>query len=421
VLIRLFALVTAAGIAAAAQTSPLTLEDCLRLALAAQSTVSIARQQTEIARLGLTQARAGFLPQAHVANGFIYNSPLRSDRSTFSFLPLNGIREYSTLFTGAAEIDTSGRLRAGLQRARADIDIAGANLRLAERDLRRAVSASYFHLLLTRRLVQVTEDALAEARSFEARTKLLFSQGEVAQADVVKAAAQTAFLEQALNAVQLDAELANHDLASFWTSAVSDRLAVQDLLSRAPEPPAAPEAGTPFMRRLEFNVLDAERRGTLAEARRARADLYPQLSFVFQYGVDSSRYSFADRGYATFVNLNVPIFDWFKARSAARQFQIHAQQIDANRQITERTLSKEYQSALARVKMIYLQISLTDAQVKASDDNLKLSRIRYEGGEGSTLDVVAAQNQLAQARTNYYTALAGYLNARADLEVATGR
>ena len=47
--------------------------------------------------------------------------------------------------------------------------------------------------------------------------------------------------------------------------------------------------------------------------------------------------------------------------------------------------------------------------------------MRYEGGEGLALDVVAAQNQLAQARTNYYTAVAGYLNAKADLEVATGR
>ena len=49
------------------------------------------------------------------------------------------------------------------------------------------------------------------------------------------------------------------------------------------------------------------------------------------------------------------------------------------------------------------------------------SRVRYEGGEGLALDVVAAQNQLAQARTNYYTTLVNYLNARADLEVAAGK
>jgi len=50
-----------------------------------------------------------------------------------------------------------------------------------------------------------------------------------------------------------------------------------------------------------------------------------------------------------------------------------------------------------------------------------MSRIRYEGGEGLALDVVTAQNQLSQARTNYYTAIVDYLNAKADLEVASGQ
>jgi outer membrane protein len=59
--------------------------------------------------------------------------------------------------------------------------------------------------------------------------------------------------------------------------------------------------------------------------------------------------------------------------------------------------------------------------VKLSEESLQLSRIRYEGGEGSALEVVDAQNQLTQARTNYYTALAGCWNAKIDLEVATGQ
>jgi len=50
-----------------------------------------------------------------------------------------------------------------------------------------------------------------------------------------------------------------------------------------------------------------------------------------------------------------------------------------------------------------------------------MSRIRYEGGEGTALEVVDAENQLVQAYTNYYTALAGCWNAKIELEVATGQ
>ena len=60
-------------------------------------------------------------------------------------------------------------------------------------------------------------------------------------------------------------------------------------------------------------------------------------------------------------------------------------------------------------------------QPPVSEENLRMSHIRYEGGEGLASEVVTAQNQLAQARSNYYSALAGCWNAKMDLEVATGQ
>ena len=121
------------------------------------------------------------------------------------------------------------------------------------------------------------------------------------------------------------------------------------------------------------------------------------------------------------VNLNIPIFDWFKARNASRQFQARSQQVEANRAISERTFSREYETALARVKQYYALIAATDNQRKLAEEDLMLSRLRYEGGEGSALDVVTSQSQLAQARSNYITNLTNYLNARVDLEVTAGR
>ena len=60
-----------AGFPASAQV--LTLEDCVRLALTAPSSVTVARQETDIARAGVGVARAGFLPQARIDSSFAYN------------------------------------------------------------------------------------------------------------------------------------------------------------------------------------------------------------------------------------------------------------------------------------------------------------------------------------------------------------
>jgi OMF family outer membrane factor len=267
----------------------------------------------------------------------------------------------------------------------------------------------------------VSQDALSEAQSFERRARLLFENGEVAQADVIKAGAQLAFLDQTANTARLEADLANHALAAFWTSSVADPLSVPGALDQPVSPPESARAPAPYFSRPELERLDAERRGFRAEARRVRAELFPQANVVFQYGIDSLRLRIADRGYAAFVNIGLPVFDWLRTRSQARQFDLRARQVDANRAIAERTFSKDYEDARTRVEQFHRQVSLSRDQVRLSEENLRLARVRYDGGEGLALDVVAAQNQLAQARTNYYTAVANYLNARADLEVASGR
>jgi outer membrane protein len=407
---------------------PLSLEDCIRLAQNAQSSIGIALQESEIARYGVDRARAGFLPQALLNNAYTYNSPQLHNPDEFSFIALNGIREYNTQLTAIQELDISGRLRAELARARADRDAATATLKLSRRDLKRAVSAGFYRVLLARHLVQSAKDALAEAQAFADRTQLLYEKGEAAHADVLKASSQVALLEQSLSAAQLDAEIANHELASFWTDAVTDELVLEDPLTQPP-PSLESMIGTTgesrvsnqYLRRPEFGLLDAQQQGFLADARQAHANLLPQANIVFQYGIDSQHLRISDRGYAAFVTLDVPLFDWFKTQNQARQFQLRARQVQITREVATRTYSKEYQDALSRVKSLVRQVSVAKDQVRLSEENLQMSRIRYEGGEGLAIEVVDAQNQLAQANTNYYTALAGCWNAKIDLEVATGQ
>lgn len=416
-----------AAIAGAAPqaSEPLSLEDCIRLAIESPSPVQLADDQTEIAARALDSARAGLYPQSHAAGGFVYNSPLRgsSGSDVQSFVSLDGIRVYNALVTAVQELDTSGRIRASVARARANQDAAAAGLALSRRDLKRAVAGAYYRLLLSRRLTRVASDSLEEARSFEERTKLLFGRGEAARADVVKASAETAFLEQAVQAAGLQARMANQELASFWTTSVDDPLNVRDVLDDPlPSPPEKSGEGTaPYLGRAELDLLDAQRRGFLADSRGTRAELYPQTSFVFQFGINSQRFDFTDHGYAAFATVSVPLFDWHRIRNTARQFELQARQVETERAITERTFSLEYYGALARAQMIFTQIDSTRDQVSLSRENLRLSRIRYEGGEGLALDVVAAQDQLTLAASNYYSTVTRYLTSLVDVEVASGR
>ena len=127
----------------------LTLADCIRLANSAPSAVTVARQEARIAALGVTVARANFLPHSGLIGGAVYNSP-RPDRQ--AFVSFNGAREYITQAGVGVELDTSGRLRAAYERAKVDRDLARTGMQISERDLRRAVTIAFYRVLTTRKL-----------------------------------------------------------------------------------------------------------------------------------------------------------------------------------------------------------------------------------------------------------------------------
>jgi len=401
----------------------LGLEDCIRLAFAARSPVTAARQQTEIAALEVDRARAALRPVASMTGAFTQTSELAEGSNVPKFVALNGHREYLSVATATQEIDTSGRLRADRDRARAAQAASASSLRVAERDLRRAVAGSYHRALLARHLAAAAREGLAESRTFEARTRLLFAGGEAARADVVKAQAQTAFLEQSTAAAELDSELALHELLAHWTTEVTTPVQLRDDLDQLPPPPplADPSVPEPFRARPELLRSSAERDSLLADAKRARAERLPQASVMFQYGIDSLHFDWADHGYALFVNLDIPIFDWSKSKKAAQQLELQAQQVDATREVEARGFSREYQDALSRVRLLHVQLGSCRAQVSLSEENLRLARVRYDGGEGLALDVVGAQTQLIQARDNLYTTGARYLESLLDLDLASGK
>ena len=94
-----------------AQTAPLTLDQCIQLAQNAPSNVAIARQQTVIARYGLTAAKAGLYPLLTLQNGYIYTTP---GPDGFRFVSLNAPREFVNQGQMDLNIDTSGRIRADI-------------------------------------------------------------------------------------------------------------------------------------------------------------------------------------------------------------------------------------------------------------------------------------------------------------------
>lgn len=408
--------------ASTASSSPRTLEQYIDAARKAPSTVQHARLLQRSAQANVNAARANFLPILTVNNTFAYNSPLLYAPGQFSYVALNGVHEYSTLGNAALELDASGRLRALLDRARANRDIATANVEISDRDLVRLVTTAYFHVVLARHLLASANENLQAARDFEERVKKLEAAGEVAHADTIKASLEVALMEKTAQSSALEAELASHELASYYTTDTATAVNVADELDVSVPPPPMPLTGaSPYLKRPELRSLAAEAFGFHADARQMRAKLLPQVTLQAQYGIDSTRYSFRDRGYALFGHLDIPVFDWFRSYNEMRAYTFQARQAENDIAVARRTYSKEYQDALSSVASSYQQTQTAERELQLAKENVRLSMLRYTGGEGSATEVVTSQQQLTQAQIDWYSARANYSNAQSALKVASGQ
>ncbi len=420
---RVGIVVLMAGVASAQQPGQvLTLDDCLKLAEAQFSLAERARLDERSAGELVRQARAGFLPQAAWANSFIYNSPSRINPGEFSFLGLNGIREYISQPAINQELDVSGRLRAQLQAGRAELAAARARTAITVRDLRLAVREAYYGLLEARHNVEAAQRNVDEAETFARRTRLMADNGEAARADVVKADVQLAARRRDLYAAQNEAVNAGIRLKSFWSSDLAQPPDVADTFFQVPtEQDYLNWDVSMIQRRSEFSLLDASEQAARAEARLARSERRPTFNLEYNYGIDSTHVSIADRGFTVAATLRFVLFDWGHSRSRERQAEYARNQVVIDRQISLRNFTGAFYTERNNVELAVKQMAEGKRETELARESLRLARLRYDAGETTALEVVDAQNTLASAEIAYNAVIFNYHMARARLEVATGQ
>ena len=67
------------------------------------------------------------------------------------------------------------------------------------------------------------------------------------------------------------------------------------------------------------------------------------------------------------------------------------------------------------------QLASLDASVTEAEESLRLTELRYKGGDGTVFEVVDAQNTLLAAETARADGVVRYQLALANLQTLTGR
>ena len=404
-------------------STPLTLDEALRLANAQASTFQNAILNERLAEEDVRQAQAAFLPKVSAPLSYIYTSPALGlppgEPRAPSFIANNAINEYEALLNVSGDIDIAGKMRANLAKNRALLAAAHAGTEVAKRALAQAVIESYYGLSLAIAQRQAAEE-------FEHITSLLMSGGEVAPVDLTRSQLQTLKRRDELEQAVASEQIAAGALRVLVGYEFNRPILTTDLALAIPTDAEYQQfRADDVSRRPEFTQLEQQLRAARQEIKIARADRLPSLSYSVNGGFDTDSLRGPrlkeHSGVSAAISLSIPIFDWGASLSRERQARLRAEIDENERTLALRGFTQQFYAARAQATSAAARISLAREGVIKAQDNLAASIARYRAGEAQIVEVTDAQTTLVEQRSALYQAIFDYQTALARLRQATGQ
>jgi outer membrane protein TolC len=125
-------------------------------------------------------------------------------------------------------------------------------------------------------------------------------------------------------------------------------------------------------------------------------------------------------GSSAAATLNIPIWNWGATQSRVKQADLRRAQAQRELSLAQRKLLAEIKSLYAEAETALNELAGLNRSAELAADSLRLTTLRYTGGEATILEIVDAQNTSVQANTAYQDGAVRYRVALANLQTLTG-
>lgn len=127
-------------------------------------------------------------------------------------------------------------------------------------------------------------------------------------------------------------------------------------------------------------------------------------------------------GYSLFgMTLNMNVFTGFQRQNRIQQEKLTLQKIENGFRSLEQGIDLQIKQASIGFENAIISLTAQKENMELASNVARVTKIKYEQGVGSNLEVVDAENSLRQAQTNYYSALFDAMIAKVDLDKAYGK
>jgi outer membrane protein len=375
----------------------------------------------------IAAAAYGVLVQEGVKNGS--DQPIVAPND-FGFVEA----QFGTKYTASAGVDFSqllfdGQVFVGLQARSTAIKFASKTAEVTQEQIKANVYKIYYQVLAGRQQLSTIDANITRFEQLLDDTKEIFKNGFAEKLDVSKAEVSLTNLRTEKLRVENTLESAMIGLKLLIGMPVNDQLVLTDTLPEDIYSEEVLDTRFTYNERPEYEQLSLSRKLNEYNVRRYKLSYLPTVSLSSSYYQIAQRnqFNFFKAGEPWFpsssvgVRINVPIFDGLAKAARVRTARLQLEQANNNLQNMELSIDREIAEARLGIRTAAAAMEYQKKNMQLAEEVYNQTKLKYEQGLGSNLEITNSQAELTTAQNNYYSALYDAIIARVDFLRATGK
>lgn len=432
-------------------SQPLTLAACIDFALKNSPQIKHAALQTEIDKAKVKEIMADGLPQLNASAGYtnnlkiqtsflpdfispaVYGVLLQEGLVTPSDVPTSyavfpaqfGIKQTARTDLIARQLVFDGTYFLGLKAAKTYTQLSEKELVKTKIDLVANIMKSYYAVLINQERLGLALANIVRTDSLLRQTTAMYEQGFAEKIDVDRLTvlltnAQTVY-ENLQRAILLNEKLLKFQMGMELNQPI--RLA-ETLKERSVEDLYLQKEGASNTKRIEYSILETQKELATLDVRRWTSGYFPKIFLNGSLGYTAGGQTLSDFRWFDYqmigFSIDVPIFDGFRKQAQIQQAKLKLKQVENAQQLLKQQIELEQEQAATALVNAFQQLEAQAKNMQLALDILQITRIKYQEGVGSMLEIVEADASYRQAENNYYNALYEAIVAKIDYDKATG-
>jgi outer membrane protein len=389
------------------------------------------KKVNEIAGMGLPQINSSFdlkefieIPTSLIPAEIFGGAP-----GTYAAVKF-GTKYNATAGIDASQLIFSGEYFLGVKASKVYVELSSKSTQRTKIETSATVSKAYYTVLVNEERIKLIDATVSRIKKTLMDTKALLDNGFVEKIDYDRLTVTYNNLLVEQEKIQRLLSLGTYLLKYQMGMDVNATLTLTDKLADVKFDFTNNVSAQKFdyEKRVEFGLFQTQYKLAKLDLKRQRLSYLPT---AFAYGslsgsAQRNEFDIFDTDKKWFptsvigAKITMPIFSGFQRHSKNQQAKLSLQKAENNIDFIKNSIDLEIASSTAILQNAASSLENQKKNILIAEDVVRVSKLKYEQGVGSNLEMITAETSLKEAQTNYFNALFDALVAKIDFDKANG-